>query len=233
MAVVNLIHRSTGISTNIIARHLHTSIVHFKDSSKKPSSGGDKKNQNNDENKRNDNDNNGKKGDENGEKMMSIVTKAILWIATIYILTTMFTMAIPQKNRPETSTRYVSWHEFVHHMLAVGEVRELIIRPDMEMVTIILFDGAIIKGRQYSANIFHMAVADTARFEQKLREVETKLGIREGVTVSYDRHSDLPSKILITLLIAAVIFSLLSRMKGMKSPISMDSFVSKIKLKLS
>lgn len=168
-----------------------------------------------------------KKGNgEGNEKMMSVVTKAVLWMATFYILTLVLAMAMPQKNRPETSTRYVSWHEFVHHMLAVGEVRELIIRPDMEMVTIILHDGAVIKGRQFSSTVFHMAVADTAKFEQKLREVEKRLGVVDGVTITYDRHSDLAPKIIASLLVAAVLFSLFSRMKGMKSPISMDSFVS-------
>lgn len=139
-------------------------------------------------------------------------------------------MSLPQKNRPETSTRYVSWHEFVHHMLAVGEVRELIIRPDMEMVTILLYDGAVVKGKQYHSTVFHMAVADTAKFETKLRDIEKRLGIRDGVTITYERHSDVGARILITLMMAALLFSVFSRMKGMKSPISMDSFVSVVML---
>lgn len=44
--------------------------------------------------------------------------------------------------------RYVSWNEFVHHMLAKGEVQEIIVRPDVEIVTIILHDGAVIKGKR-------------------------------------------------------------------------------------
>jgi hypothetical protein len=44
--------------------------------------------------------------------------------------------------------RYVSWNEFVHHMLAKGEVEEVIVRPDVDIVTIILHDGAIIKGKR-------------------------------------------------------------------------------------
>lgn len=35
-------------------------------------------------------------------------------------------------------------------MLAKGEVEEVIIRPDLDIVTIILHDGAIIKGKQAS-----------------------------------------------------------------------------------
>lgn len=44
--------------------------------------------------------------------------------------------------------RYVSWNEFVHHMLAKGEVEEIIVRPDVEIVTIILYEGAVVKGKR-------------------------------------------------------------------------------------
>lgn len=44
--------------------------------------------------------------------------------------------------------RYVSWNEFVYNMLAKGEVEQLIVRPDIEVVTIILYEGAIIKGKR-------------------------------------------------------------------------------------
>ena len=44
--------------------------------------------------------------------------------------------------------RYVSWNEFVYSMLSKGEVEELIVRPDLEVVTIILHEGAIIKGKR-------------------------------------------------------------------------------------
>ncbi|KAL1378730.1 hypothetical protein pipiens_015392 [Culex pipiens pipiens] len=63
-----------------------------------------------------------KKGnDDDKEKMMSVVTKTLMWMIAIYMLVGFLTMVVPNKNRPETATRYVSWHEFVHHMLAVGE----------------------------------------------------------------------------------------------------------------
>lgn len=65
-------------------------------------------------------------------------------------------------------------------MLATGEVKELIIRPDMEMVTIILHEGAVIKGKRAMSTIFHMAVADIGKFEEKLRDVEKRLGITDG-----------------------------------------------------
>jgi spastic paraplegia protein 7 len=33
-------------------------------------------------------------------------------------------------------------------MLAKGEVEEVIVRPDVDIVTIILYDGAIVKGKR-------------------------------------------------------------------------------------
>jgi spastic paraplegia protein 7 len=33
-------------------------------------------------------------------------------------------------------------------MLAKGEVEEVIVRPDVDIVTILLYDGAIIKGKR-------------------------------------------------------------------------------------
>ncbi len=35
-------------------------------------------------------------------------------------------------------------------MLAKGEVEEIIARPDVGIVTIVLYDGAVIKGRRVS-----------------------------------------------------------------------------------
>lgn len=157
---------------------------------------------------------------------MSLVTKTLFWMVTVYMLVGFLTMVVPNKNRPETTTRYVSWHEFVHHMLAVGEVKEVVVHPDMEMVTILLHDGAVIKGRRAHSNIFHMAVADVNKFEEKLRQVEKRLGIKDGVSVQFERSGDVSGRILFTLIATGVIIALLSRMRGIRGPISMDSFVS-------
>lgn len=171
---------------------------------------------------------NNNKNNENDEKMRSVLTKAVLWLFTIYMFVAFISLLItPRSERPEGSTRYVSWNEFVHHMLAVGEVKELIIRPDMEMVTIILHEGAVIKGRKVTSTIFHMAVADANKFEEKLRLVEKRLGIKEGVPVTYDRQTDTTGRILMLLLFCALLMSIATRMKSMKSPLSMDSFVSR------
>ncbi|XP_035782338.1 paraplegin-like [Anopheles albimanus] len=165
-----------------------------------------------------------KRDEDEKEKMMSVVTKTLVWMITIYLLVGFLTMIIPTKNRPESATRYVSWHEFVHHMLAVGEVKEVIVHPDMEMVTIILHDGAIVKGRRVQSTIFHMAVADVNKFEEKLRKVEERLGVTDDVAVQFERSGDVSGRILFTLFATGVIIALLSRIRGGRGPISMDSF---------
>lgn len=211
-AVLKLFSNSYSIPYHSLVRSIHTS-QRLSDQNR---------------NKNDNNDDKNKKNDDDNEKMMSVVTKTLLWMITIYMFVAFATMIFPSKNRTETTTRYVSWNEFVHHMLAAGEVKEVIIHPDMDMVTIILHEGAIIKGRRVQSNIFHMAVADVTKFEEKLRDVEKKLGVSEHVTVSFERTSELGGKILFSLVATAVIIALLSRMKGFKGPISMDSFVNKI-----
>lgn len=39
-------------------------------------------------------------------------------------------------------------------MLAKGEVEQIIVRPDIEIVTIILYDGAVVKGKRVSIVYF-------------------------------------------------------------------------------
>ncbi|KAL1376767.1 hypothetical protein pipiens_016702 [Culex pipiens pipiens] len=115
-AIVQLFSRSYGIPQQVLLRSLHTSA---RMGQKQDDGDGDR----------------GKKkgNDDDKEKMMSVVTKTLMWMIAIYMLVGFLTMVVPNKNRPETATRYVSWHEFVHHMLAVGEVKEVVVHPDMEM----------------------------------------------------------------------------------------------------
>lgn len=212
-AILRLFSRSYGLPQHILSRSFHSSVQRCQQNRDDGgSSGNDKPPKPN--------------KDDDKEKMMSVVTKTLFWMVTIYLLVGFLSMVMPNKNRPETTTRYVSWHEFVHHMLAVGEVKEVVVHPDMEMVTILLHDGAVIKGRRAHSNIFHMAVADVNKFEEKLRLVEKRLGIKDGVSVQFERSGDVSGRILFTLIATGVIIALLSRMRGIRGPISMDSFVS-------
>lgn len=169
--------------------------------------------------------NNGNKNNNDNDKIKAVLTKIIIWVLAFYMFSTFISILFSgPANDETTSTRYISWNEFVHHMLAKGEVKEIIIRPNLDMVTIILHEGAIVKGRRVDSNIFHMAIADASKFEEKVRVVEKRLGISEEVTITYDRHSDVTGRLLTLFLIFLIVMSLISRMQGFKSPISMDSF---------
>lgn len=218
-AILKLFNRSFTVPELAIVKSLTNSIYYCKDAKDSKSSGKgehphykpDGKYDPPDEDK-----------DPNRERIMAILSKTIF---TGFLIFTLLSLLLPNKNRnQETSNRYVSWNEFVHHMLAVGEVKELIVHPDLDMVTIILHEGAIIKGRRIPYNFYHMAI-DTKKFEEKLRDVEKRLGVREPVAVSFERGGELAGKILFSLVSMVVILALLSKMRNFKGPLSMDSFM--------
>ena len=111
-------------------------------------------------------------------------------------------------------------------MLAKGEVEQVIVRPDVDTVTILLHSGAIIKGRPSSHRVFHMNIIDINKFEEKLRQAEQNLGIPsgKGIPVVYERNSDLAGKLLASLLIGVIVLSLFSKMK-LDLPSAMGSMV--------
>ena len=90
-------------------------------------------------------------------------------------------------------------------------------------MTIILHDGAIVKGRKLPSNFYHMSI-DTTKFEEKLRDVEMRLGVRENVAISFDRGGELASKVFFSLVSVIIVLTILNKLRGVKSPFSMDSF---------
>ncbi|XP_028043389.1 paraplegin [Bombyx mandarina] len=164
------------------------------------------------------------KKDKKNNELSSLFMKAVFWMLTTCILIIMSTLLVPSDTPQNEVIRYVSWNEFVYSMLAKGEVQELIVRPDMEVVTIILYEGAIIKGRRANNRVFHINVGDIHRFEEKLRETEKNLGVKEGVRVIYDRNGSVAGKVITTLLIGAVILSFLYSTKSMKMNINLGGF---------
>ncbi|XP_059472586.1 paraplegin-like [Neocloeon triangulifer] len=213
-AVCSLLARS-GFKVN--SRNFH-STVWFAQNNKSP--GNPSPNQ-----QPPDNDKKPNREDDEETKISSLLAKAFLWMLTAYLLIGVVSLLFPSSNQPEV-TRYVSWNEFVHHMLAKGEVEEVIVRPDMDIVTIILHEGAIIKGRRIDHKTFHMNIVDTNKFEEKLRAAEQRLGINSenGVPVIYERNSDTAGKLLASLIVVALLLSLLSRSKTLKTPTNMDPF---------
>ncbi|XP_060535488.1 paraplegin [Cylas formicarius] len=163
------------------------------------------------------------KDDDDKDKISALLAKAFLWMLTAYMVIAIISLMFPSSNQPEV-IRYVSWNEFLYHMLAKGEVEQIIVRPDIEIVTIVLYDGAVFKGRRIDNRTFHMNVVDIEKFEDKLREAERRLGIKEGVPVIYERGTDSAGKLLISLLVVALLISLLTRSKSIRPPLSMDTF---------
>ncbi|XP_013136544.1 PREDICTED: paraplegin [Papilio polytes] len=157
--------------------------------------------------------------------LSSLLMKAAFWMIATSIFIIMSTLMVPgDTTSPNEVVRYVSWNEFVYNMLAKGEVEQLIVRPDIEVVTIILYEGAIVKGRRATHRVHHMNIGDIHRFEEKLRNVEKSLGVKEGVRVIYDRNGGLASKVITTLLIAALVISLLYSSKNMRMNINLGGF---------
>lgn len=175
-------------------------------------------------NKENDKDKE-KKGKENeNANIPSLVMKTVFWMLTTFTLVVLSSFLLPGDNTQNELIRYVSWNEFVYSMLSKGEVEEIIVRPDLEIVTIILYEGAVIKGKKTTHRVYHMNVGNIHRFEEKLRETEQSLGVKEGVRVIYDRNGSVAAKIFTTLLIAAVILSFLYSTKSMKMNINLGGF---------
>lgn len=122
------------------------------------------------------------------EKLLAYMTKAILWICLIYsisftilVVTSILRGGFNGKNDVENYT--VSWKEFVQYMLAAGEVREIVIRPQYDYVRIVLHDGAVINGRRPRFSSYMLSVPNVERFEQRLRQVEKSMGISEGENI--------------------------------------------------
>ncbi|RVE50496.1 hypothetical protein evm_004825 [Chilo suppressalis] len=203
----NLPALKTLLSQNVYTRSLHTTSPYF--------------NQQTDD--KGDKDKKDKKKEDAGD-MASLLLKAAFWMLTTSILVIASSILVPGDNTQNELIRYVSWNEFVYSMLSKGEVEELIVRPDMEVVTIILHEGAVIKGKRSTHRVYHMNIGDIHRFEEKLRDVEKSLGVKEGVRVIYDRNGSVAGKVITTLLIGALILSFLYSTKSMKMNINLGGF---------
>lgn len=73
-----------------------------------------------------------------------------------------------------------------------------------------------------------MNIVDIDRFEEKLREAETRLGIppEDIIPIMYERYTDTMGKLMALVIVAGLLLAVISRTRNIKSPINMDSFVS-------
>lgn len=251
LAVVNLLNRSSinSVPNQFIARNLSTSLQLFekqddqkesndknqaqKSDENKSNADGSKQNGDGDRKKKEKNKIDDKDRENNANKLIAYMTKTILWLALIYSIT--FTILVVKSilsggggranGRADSEHFTVSWKEFVQHMLAAGEVKEIVIRPQYDYVRVVLHEGAIIKGRHPRFIAYMLNVPSTERFEQRLREVEKSMGIVEGVPVRYERFSELYMKLFAGAVACAVLYAILRRLPSAVSS-SRESFVS-------
>jgi len=106
-------------------------------------------------------------------------------------LRTLFVIAVIMSllNALSTSGGSISWSDFVHEMLAKGEVQRVQVVPESDVVEVYLHPGAVVFGRPRLALMYRMQVANIDRFEEKLRAAEDALNIegKDRIPVSYKR----------------------------------------------
>ncbi|KAL1517448.1 hypothetical protein ABEB36_001211 [Hypothenemus hampei] len=209
-AVCALVHRS-GLR-NLSQLHLHSRTLYTS------SSQSQKQDQNKSDPNKPDKDN-----DDDKDKISTLLAKALIWMLTAYMCIAIISLMFPGTNQPEV-VRYVSWNEFLYQMLAKGEVEQIIVRPDIDIVTIILVEDAIIKGRKADLRTYHMNIADAEKFETKLREAERRLGIKDGVPITYERSTDSAGKLLTSLIFVGLLIWYLAKNKAIRAPLNMDMF---------
>ncbi|XP_058384500.1 paraplegin isoform X3 [Diceros bicornis minor] len=106
-------------------------------------------------------------------------------------LRTLFVIAVVMSllNALSTGGGSISWNDFVHEMLAKGEVQRVQVVPESEVVEVYLHPGAVVFGRPRLALMYRMQVANIDKFEEKLRAAEDELNIegKDRIPVSYKR----------------------------------------------
>jgi len=93
----------------------------------------------------------------------------------------------------------VTWNDFVQNMLTKGEVQGIRVHVEQKVAEIRLHNGAVIRG-QKTQGPFIIEMNDVHSFEQRVREVEKRLGISttDAVVFTYrhPRDSTLPTSLL-------------------------------------
>ena len=166
-----------------------------------------------------------KNKNENDKKLIGY---GLAWIVLGYSVITFISMLFPPANKPDV-LRYISWNEFYHQMLSKGEVELIVVKPDLDLVTIYLYEGAVIRGQKPPFRSYHMNIVNVPTFEARLRAAEANLGIKpdQSVQIIYERNQENIWFGIISILAAAVLLSYLFRGSAMsKGPLGGNMFVS-------
>lgn len=149
--------------------------------------------------------------------------KILVSLLLFYVGISLLTSSSRTKAREHT---VISWNEFIHHILAKGEVESVIVNTLTRHVTISVHHGAIIKGRRAASKYYFVSVPDVSTVEQKIREVEQSLGIGydDRVPISYVRRGEYFMLILNFVIIGALALSFLNLLRRNNFPMSFQAF---------
>ncbi|KAJ8687520.1 hypothetical protein QAD02_023314 [Eretmocerus hayati] len=193
-----------------ISRHFTTSCMKLQQTPNEPSSDSNK---------------NSKKND-NDKKAAMIKLSILTMISYVVLLSLLYSVPSKDGGKNEESPRFVSWNEFVHQMLVKGEVKQLVVRPELEMVTIVLHDGAIIKGKKSPFRTYSLVLPNASALEEKVRETERTLGIKpeNGVPIVYERINNDLAQLVITIGLTVLFFAVMSKIFGSTAKIPTNMF---------
>ena len=135
--------------------------------------------------------------DEEGERERMLgVAKTLIgfFVVPVVIMMMMSNSSNSNKQRQQQADQApVSWTDFYHNMLLAGEVDAVIIHSGINKATVVLRPDAIYKGQRIRSNVFRLNIANVNDLENRIREAEAKLGIKnpsDGVSVTYERKSE-------------------------------------------
>lgn len=197
-AMYRVLNRSSTklLSNDYICRHLHTAAVLFKnESGSQESKEGENVDKNASKNDSSDSKPSPKKkpskkkkpSDDGNNATLTMFAKGLLWTSFVYSCTVLLGVLMRRGDQPDANdSQEISWNEFVHHMLMAGEVKEITVVPELEVVRIRLYNDSVVKGRRVRSPVFYMMIPDTAKFEMKIRDVERKMGIKDGKPLMRD-----------------------------------------------
>ncbi|XP_026278149.1 paraplegin isoform X1 [Frankliniella occidentalis] len=166
-------------------------------------------------------DNSNERGDKKNQDKNNDKSQLQFAVKVLTLLTALLAFASLFVSDNQIATRQVSWQEFVHQMLAKGEVQQIIVIPiaNNGIANVVLHENAILNGKPVRNRVFTMEIPDIERFEEKLRETERQLGISagNGVPLIFDRHRDSvwPS-LAVTLLIGFLLLNMVAAFKVLK-----------------
>lgn len=135
--------------------------------------------------------------------------------------------------QPPMSNVLIDWNLFCNQMLAKGEVERIIIKPDRNMVTVVLHEGAIINGRRVNFRYYYIQVPSVEIFENKLREYERSIGIGPGneVPIIYERSRGI-MPIVSLVILGTLIYAIMKRDTKLMGPSNLMSTFTKVKYTL-